>query len=299
MKNFVLSFIILIVSAFGAFAQGNFKVLSAKGDNVVQKGGNYVPLGPGTQLPANAKIMIGEGGVVELTNATNQTVTLDKPGIYSMNDVAGDFKIDNSSVAQRYLAYVFNEMQDKSDSRTANLAITGSVERSLKDEAISIYCPESTYIMSKETSFKWTAKKPSESYKVVVRNLFDEEVIATVVEGTSASLDLSKIEFEEDAIYKFSVVDTKNPSNKSGELILRIPTKVESAHITNDLKELEKDSDQSSPLYYALLAKYYKVNGLYADAVQHFEKAIELAPDSEMIKMEYDAFLKDAGVQLQ
>ena len=164
MKKSFISFVLSSLVTLASFAQGSFKVLSAKGDNVMQKGTEYVPLGPGAQLPSNAKIMLGENGVVELTNSKNQTVTLNKPGIYTMNDLAGDFKADNSSLAQRYLQYVFNEMANKSDSRTASLAITGSVERSLSDAAISIYCPESTYIMSKETSFKWEAKNPGTSY---------------------------------------------------------------------------------------------------------------------------------------
>jgi tetratricopeptide (TPR) repeat protein len=297
MSKILISLGVAVLVTISSFAQGTFRVLSAKGDNVMQKGTEYVPLGPGTQLPANAKIMLGENAVVELTNSKNQTITLNKAGIYTMNDLSGDFKSDNSSLAQRYLTYVFNEMANKSDSRTASLAITGSVERSLNDEVISIYCPESTYIMSKETSFKWDAKNPGESYKVVVKNLFDEEVISQVVDGNEANLDLTKIEFEEDAIYKFIVVDPANPSNKSSELILRIPTQEELTHINNDLNEMEKEADSSSPLYYALLAKYCKVNGLYADAVSNYEKALALAPDSEIIKMEYESFLKEAGVK--
>ena len=296
MRKNILSLAIALVVGISAFAQGSFKVLSAKGENVLQKGGTYVPLGTGAQLPSNAKIMIGENGLVELSNSNNQTVTLNAPGIYTMNDLAGDFKADNSSVAQRYLSYVFNEMASESDSRTSNLAITGSVERSLNDASISIFSPESTYIMSKETSFKWAAENPGSSYKVVVKNLFDEEVISMVVEGSSASLDLTQIEFEEDAIYKFLVVDPSNPDSKSGELILRIPTKTEAELISNDLSEIQKDADENSPIYHALMAKYYKSNGLYVDAVAHYEKAIELAPESDAFKIEYEAFLKEAGV---
>jgi len=278
-----------------AMAQGAFKVLSAKGENVMQKGSEYVPLGPGTQLPENSKIMLGENGVVELTNASKQTVTLNKPGIYTMNDLAGDFKADNSSLTQRYLAYVFKEMTGGEIS--SNLAITGSVERSLNDEVIRIYSPESTYIMSQNTTFMWESEKPTDTYKVVIKNLFDEEVISITVNGNSADLDLSKIEFEEDAIYKFSVVDPYDPANKSGELILRIPSSEEVSIMKKDLTEIEKYGDNNSAIYHMVLAKYCKVNGLYVDAVSHYEKAIELAPESEMFKKEYNGFLKEAGVK--
>jgi len=278
-----------------AMAQGAFKVLSAKGENVMQKGSEYVPLGPGTQLPENSKIMLGENGVVELTNASNQTVTLNKPGIYTMNDLAGDFKADNSSLTQRYLAYVFKEMTGGEIS--SNLAITGSVERSLNDAVIRIYSPESTYIMSQNTTFMWESEKPTDTYKVVIKNLFDEEVISITVNGNSADLDLSKIEFEEDAIYKFSVVDPSDPANKSGELILRIPSSEEVSTMKKALTEIEKDGDNNSAIYHMVLAKYCKVNGLYVDAVSHYEKAIELAPESEMFKKEYNGFLKEAGVK--
>jgi len=295
MKTKLLSLAVGMLIGVSVMAQGAFKVLSAKGENVMQKGSEYVPLGPGTQLPENAKIMLGEDGVVELTNAKNQTVTLNKPGIYTMNDLAGDFKADNSSLSQRYLEYVFKEMTGGDSG--SNLAITGSVERSLNDAAISIYSPESTFIMNQNTVFQWEAKKPGTAYKVVIKNLFDEEVISLVVEGNTANLDLSKIEFEEDAIYKFSVVDSTDPANKSGDLILRIPSNEELSTITKDFTEIEKDGDDNSAIYHIVLAKYCKVNGLYVDAVAHYEKAIALSPESDMFKMEYESFLKDAGVK--
>ena len=40
------------------------------------------------------------------------------------------------------------------------------------------------------------------------------------------------------------------------------------------------------------------MNGLYVGAVSHYEKAIELAPESEMFKKEYNRFLKEAGVKI-
>lgn len=295
MKTKLLSLFVGMLIGFAAMAQGAFKVLSAKGENVMQKGSEYVLLGPGTQLPENSKIMLGENGVVELINASKQTVTLNKPGIYTMNDLAGDFKADNSSLTQRYLAYVFKEMTGGEIS--SNLAITGSVERSLNDAVIRIYSPESTYIMSQNTTFMWKSEKPTDTYKVVIKNLFDEEVISITVNENSADLDLSEIEFEEDAIYKFSVVDPSDPANKSGELILRIPSREEVSTMKKDLTEIEKDGDDNSAIYHMVLAKYCKVNGLYVDAVSHYEKAIELAPESEMFKKEYNGFLKEAGVK--
>ena len=45
------------------------------------------------------------------------------------------------------------------------------------------------------------------------------------------------------------------------------------------------------------MAKFFKVNGLYVDAIAHYEKAVALAPNSKMIRMEYDTFLKQAGVK--
>ena len=284
--------------AFSLMAQdGAFKVLSVKGDNALEKNGEYVNLGPGMQLPKNAKLMVGEAGVVQVTNSSNQTFTFNKPGIYTMDDVAGSFKADNTSIAQRYLAYVMEEMQGSSSSRTANLALTGSVERSLNKSVINLFSPESTYIINKTTMFKWETKKEVAEYEVVVTNLFDEPVISEKVKGTSAKIDLSKIALEEEGIYKLRVADASNPSVNSGDLILRSPSKEEIALIEKDLGELSKDADENSPIYHAVMAKFYKVNGLYVDAVSHYEKAVALAPNSKMIRMEYETFLKQAGVR--
>ena len=150
--------------------------------------------------------------------------------------------------------------------------------------------------MQKATTIQWASEAELGECKVQVLNLFDEPVIEQVVNGNTATLDLSKVEFEEDAIYKLIVVSNTNPGLKSGELILRVPSKTERAQFQQDLIEIDMSKDESSPLYHALMAKFCKVNGLYVDAVSHFEKALALAPESEMIRIEYDAFLKQAGV---
>lgn len=298
MRTKILSVAAALFLGLGLLAQdGAFKVLSVKGDNALEKSGEFVALGPGMQLPKNAKIMLGEGGVVELSNSANQTVTMNQPGIYTMDDVAGNFKADNSSLAQRYMSYVIEEMKGETSGRTSNLSLTGSVERSLDKSTINLFSPESTYIMGKTTHFKWESKAEASTYQIVVLNLFDEPVIKETVTGNSAAVDFSKIEFEEDGIYKLKVSDATNPKVNSGDLILRSPTKEEIALIEKDLGELSKEADDNSPIYHAVMAKFYKVNGFYVDAIAHYEKAIALAPNSRMIKMEYDAFLKQAGVR--
>ncbi|UTW63506.1 hypothetical protein KFE98_04970 [bacterium SCSIO 12741] len=294
-KNLLLSLLIFLLSPALWAQSSSFKVLSVKGDNAVQKEGTFQPIGPGTELPSDAKIMVAEGGSLQLMHASGQSFNLHKTGIYTLNDAAGNFEADNSSLAQRYLTYVMNEMQGTDDSRTANMSITGSVERSVDNYDIKVYSPETTYILNRMTSVKWDAKSPSESYKVEIFNLFDESVITLDVKETVAAVDLSTIEFEEDAIYKLVVTDADN--KKSRELILRIPTGEEMVQIEKDLAEINKEADPDSPLYHALLAEFYKINGLYMDAVTHYEKAIALAPESEMVQKEYDRFLKHAGVK--
>ena len=297
MKTKLLPIVFSLLISVSSIAQGVFTVLSAKGENVVQKGTEYEPLGPGMKLPANAKIMLGEGGAVELSSANGSTVNLNKAGIYTMNDVAGNFKADNSGLAQRYLSYVFNEMTADDGGITNKMSITGSVERSLENNGISLFSPESTYFMQKATTIQWASEAELGECKVQVLNLFDEPIIEQVVTGNAVTLDLSKVEFEEDAFYKLIVVSNTNPSMKSGELILRVPSKIERAQFQQDLIEIDKNKDESSPLYYALMAKFCKVNGLYVDAVTNFEKALALAPESEMIRIEYDAFLELSGVK--
>lgn len=297
MKIKSLTLVVALLVGLVSFAQGTFTVLSAKGENVVQKGADYEPLGPGMKLPANAKIMLGEGGAVELSSSKGSTVNINTPGIYTMNDVAGNFKADNSGLAQRYLSYVFNEMTADNGGNTSNMSITGSVERSLNNNGISLFSPESTYFMQKATTIQWASDADLGECKVQVLNLFDEPVIEQVVSKNVATLDLSKVDFEEDAIYKLIVVSNSNPNMKSGELILKVPSKTEIAQFQQDLSEIDKSKDETSPLYHALMAKFCKVNGLYVDAVTHFEKALALAPESEMIRIEYDAFLEQAGVK--
>lgn len=292
-KLFYSSFLSLLTIVASA-QDVTFKVLSVKGANAIQKGSNYVPLGPGTQVPAKAKVMVGEGGVLEIANSKNQTFSLNKPGIYTMDNVSGNFNADNSSLAQRYLTYVFNEMKAGSDSRIANLTITGSVERSVESASIRLLTPESTKVLSKETAVSWTKAEGGKEYRVDVLNLFDEPVITQTTPETQASLSLNQLAFEEDAIYKVKVERADKKSVTSTEYILRIPTASEITAVQNEINALRSEGGETA-LFYDLAARVYAERGFYLDATASFQKALELEPENDFIRKDYDKYLQEIG----
>jgi hypothetical protein len=288
------STILSLITVFATAQNVTFKVLSVKGANAVQKGSEYVPLGPGAAVPAKAKVMVGEGGVIQIANSKNETFTLNKAGIYTMDNVSGKFNSDNSSLAQRYLSYVFNEMKSGSDSRIANLTITGSVERSVDNSQIQLLSPESTKVLSKETAVSWIQSEGNNSYKVDVLNLFDEPVISKTTEGTAATLALNELAFDEDAIYKVKVQNAEKSSIVSSEYILRIPTAAEIASVQNEINALRAEGDESA-LFYDLAARVYAQRGFFLDATASFQKAIALEPDNDFIRKDYEKYLTEIG----
>jgi hypothetical protein len=290
----IFSAILSLFTLVAAAQNVTFKVLSVKGANAVQKGSDFVPLGPGAQVPAKAKVMVGEGGVIQIANSNNETFTLSQPGIYTMDNVSGKFNTDNSSLAKRYLTYVFNEMKDGGDSRIANLTITGSVERSVENSKIQLLTPESTKVLSKETAVSWTKIESSKGFKVDVLNLFDEPVITKSTESNAAMLSLNQLAFDEDAIYKVVVKDAEKNSVSSSEYIIRIPTAAEIAAVQNEINALRTEGGESA-LFYDLAARVYAQRGFFLDATACFQKAIEMEPENGFIQKDYEKYLTEIG----
>ena len=131
MKTKIFPTILAIVISLTSFAQDvAFKALASSGDATIERSstpGVYDPIKMGTPIYKNDKIIMGANGYLGLTSTAGKTVQLKGEGIYPVNDLSGDLKADQSDIASKYIAYIFDGMKKESSSISSNMSLTGSV----------------------------------------------------------------------------------------------------------------------------------------------------------------------------
>lgn len=300
MKKAILSFIVLFLSAISLNAQEvAFKALASAGDNVVERAtnpGNYEPIKLGTPIYKNDKIIVGANGYIGLTSNAGKTIQISEEGIYPVDNLSGELKPDQSDIAQKYIAYIFDNMS-KSGSED-NMSLTGSVERSLDNQGINLFLPPSTKVMpDKKTSVSWVAQDDASSYRLVISNLFDEEVYSTSTNETSVELDFSSLELDPNDVYKMAVYNQDNEKIQSGVATLEILSGEAADKIMTDFAAVEAAAGGDDAISYLVKASFYEQNGMYMEAVEYFEKAIAAQPEVEQYKILYQNFKKKTGIE--
>jgi hypothetical protein len=176
-----------------------------------------------------------------------------------------------------------------------SMSITGSVERSLDQFDIALFIPETTRITRQTAQVNWYPKETASAYKVVITNMFDEEVYATTVSETQATIDFNAIGLEADDIYKMQVNASDESGAKSAIVTLRTPAEEEMNNLQSEYSQLEENASESA-LNELVLATYFEQNELYLNAIPHYERAIALEPEIEEYKEAYNRFLYSVGL---
>lgn len=278
-----------------------FKTLASKGTCIVQRGANpdeYTPVKTGVKIFDNDKIIItGEQSYIGLVSLSGKTLELKKDGVYNVSDLKKGLIASQSSLAQKYVQFLVNDMSKVDESMGGNMKITGSVERSTEKKSIAIFLPETTKIAGEKATVKWYPNEAQKEYAVVITNLFDEEVFKKVVVSTSVDIDFGSLNLASDEIFKMKVSSKENPSVASGVITLRMPSEEEIKRLNTEIKEIKGDKPQKSAIQNMVLATYFDQNQLYLNAIPYFQKAIEIEPEVKEYKNIYNKFLYKIGLQ--
>lgn len=301
MKNQFLTLISATFFAFSVTAQDvAFKVLASSGEATIERAsapGTYEPVKMGTPVYKSDKIILGGTGYLGLTSVAGKTVQLKGQGIYPVNDLSGDLKADQSDIASKYIAYIFDGMKKESSSIAGNMSLTGSVERSLGNSGINLFLPESTKIQStKISTINWVANENAASYKVVLQNLFDEDVFTTESKTNSATINFGELNLSADEVYKLSVVDNNNQKVKSGVVTIQVLGGEALEKVNTDFAAIEAAAPGNDAISNLVKASFYEQNGMYMEAVDYYEKAIKAAPDVAEYKQVYENFKIKTGI---
>jgi hypothetical protein len=301
MKNILSLFLALTASVFALQAQDVVcKVLATRGQSAVQQGGAEAAsaVRTGMQLKSNDKVFLNENSYLGIVTTAGKTLELKEAGIYNVGELVKGIKVDNSTISQKYVAYVFESLRAGTDAHHKNMSITGSVERSAEAIAYDLELPSETRAIPNQNTIYWKFRNEGdESDKVilVVMNLFDEVLAEVNAQGNFVDLDLRNLGLEAEEIYKIQVFSADR-KKKSNAVTMKIPNENEVKTIQSSLNELMDDFNPNSALQNMVLATFLENNGLYMSAFTYYKKAISLEPEVEAYQETFSEFLTKMGL---
>ncbi len=291
MKN-IISFLLILSVSIGYAQDVSYKVLAAKGKNAVEKSskpGEFSPLYTGMKLASKDKIVLGDGGYLGLAGSNGKTIELREKGIYNVSDLAGKLAADNSTLALKYVEYIFSDLESK-DGHTSNMSITGSVERSTADIAVDVLSPANTMILLDKTEVNWKPLKENiEEYHVSVSNFFDEEIFAYDTKATSAVIDFSSMDLNREEAYKLTVVKKGANIEQGDQIILKF------ADAETEEAAKAMNAEGASAIQSLVTASYMENNGFYLNSTSLYKQAVDQEPSVEDFRKSYEKYLERIG----
>lgn len=278
-----------------------FKTLAAKGTCMVQRGANpdeYTPISTGLQIFQEDKIIItGSTSYVGLVSTEGKALELKKGGVYYVKDLSKALTSGGSSMAEKYLSLLVDDMTKVDDNTARNMKYTGSVERSVENNDIVVFLPETTKIAGTEGEVQWFPKLTVASYSIKIVDLYEETVFTETTSNQNISIDFANLGMNPGQVYKMQVADAANEEANSGFTSLQVPTRSEMAKYESDLSVLRSEVPENSAIGDMVIATYFEEQELFLNAIPFYESAIEKEPNIVEFQNAYNMFLFKIGLE--
>ncbi len=278
-----------------------FKTLAAKGTCMVQRGADpdkYTPIATGLKIFEDDKIIItGSSSYVGLVSTEGKALELKKGGVYYVKDLSKALASGSSSMAQKYLSLLVDDMTKVDDNTARNMKYTGSVERSVENKEIVLFLPETTKIASSQGEVQWFPKSTVESYSIKIVDSYEESVFNDNTNSQNITIDFASLNMNPGQIYKLQVADASNEESNSGYISLEVPTRSELAKYESDLSVLRSEVPEKSAIGDMVIATYFEDQELFLNAIPYYESAIEKEPNIVEFQDAYNMFLFKIGLE--
>jgi hypothetical protein len=297
--------LMLLVAASVANAQGyTFRVLANKGENMVKKAGTAgaVQLKTGATLNSEDLIISTDDSYIGLMHKTGKTTEIRGAGTKRVSDIEKQVQITSTSVSDRYATFVMNKMNESENGDIrSKMAATGAVSRKVGGAAISVMAPEAAAeVLGDVTIIRWNKADSmvvGDSYRVEVKNIFDEVIYELTTTKTSVELDFTIDEMKnESGLYLIKVYKSNDEEITSSEVAIKKIKSSDKREVQANLAALKAEVSDDSPLNKLILASFFEENELILDALTKYEEAIRMAPDVEDFQQLYTAFLLKNGL---
>jgi hypothetical protein len=271
-----------------------FRVLASKGNTTVTRDSNsWKALKAGGQLTKDDKIRLADDSFLGLVHANGRTLELKTPGTYAVSELIARMGTGSSSINQRYVDFVINEMtkddrEDVTKNRHRNMGIEGKVERG---DGLQLLIPEETIVISANSMVKWYPAGQTGTYMLTVKDMFGEILYAATTPDTALLIDFSTSKFtSDDNLFTVEVALKESAAMASRPYGVRKLSGAEATTLQKNIQSIIAGEEESS-LVKLFQAMYYEENKLYLDAVNSYEQAIRMQPGVDDYKRAYRQFL--------
>ncbi|MES2388066.1 MAG: hypothetical protein V4543_08690 [Bacteroidota bacterium] len=308
MRTFFITTAIILTSLTAKAQDAVFQVAATRGDVVTSKpnaADAKSAVAKGKRLYKNETLQIQSNGYIGLIHKSGQTMTIKKPGTYSVSDL--DSKATaaaTGSVSQRYANYVLEEItkdgdKDLKKNHQQFMAVTGAVMRAGKNaSAVKPLIPPTAVLFSANNTIHWM-KSPGAGnmYIFTVSDLYDETIFSKETPDTNITIDFSKfprLKSEKMCLVRVAVKGKKQTI--SDQCALKFLPSTEAASISKDLTAMTTGPESNSSIGKVAQAYFYEQNGLFLDALNAYQEAVELEPDVTDYRDIYRNFLVKVGL---
>ncbi|MCA6379586.1 MAG: hypothetical protein IM606_06445 [Cytophagales bacterium] len=284
--------ILVLIGVFAlnlAFAQDyTFKVMANKGTNEVKSGDAWQSVKTGDRLKSGDELKISENSYVALVHATGKPVELRQSGNYKINDLASKVGA-GASVLNKYTDFILSS--NSAEAKKNRLSATGAVHRGLSD--IKVFLPENQYsdIFNKSLIVNWESVKGVGPYVVIVKNMFDEELVKLETPENFVVIDRTDPKLANDEALLIEVKSKADAKSKSEQHLVKKLSIARQESVKKMIDEMGSDMKEETALNKFILAGFYEENKLFIDAITAYEQAIKLAPDVPTYREAYEEFL--------
>ncbi len=295
MKKTFFALSIFFIS-YAAIAQENqFIVYSIKGNVNVLENNVESKAKIGRVLTNASTLKVATGSFATLICNENRMFTLNKSGNYSTGSLKDSCKISNGSISANYMKYVWNELTKSKGSPEKNrknyMSNVGAVSRSINNVWIDPKLDTINYV-SGTIPLSWKAFTEAEEFEF---KLFDKEAAETPIHSKLVKKKhvdikdlLNVIKPGKTYYWSAMVKDEDNEDRKQ----LKYWTKEDYAVYYNQLQApvgaSETDAEKNFRLAFVLEEAHF-----VGEALNHYLKATQLAPENIFYRSTFMSFKKD------
>ncbi len=295
-KSAILVLVGIFSSNFILAQDYSFKVMANKGANEVKSGDAWQAVKTGDRLKPGDELKVSENSYLALVHSTGKPMELKQSGSYKVSDLASKVGA-GASVLNKYTDFILSS--NSAEAKKNRLSATGAVHRGLAD--IKVFLPENQYaeIYNTNVIVNWESAKGGGPYLVVVKNMFDEELLKMETPENFVQIDRTNPKLANEDALLVEVKSKADGKSKSEQHLIKKLSLARQDAIKSSIADMGNDMKEETALNKFIMAGFYEENKLFIDAITAYEEAIRLAPDVPTYREAYEEFLLRNKLKIQ
>ncbi|MEY5049002.1 MAG: hypothetical protein RLZZ175_2361 [Bacteroidota bacterium] len=278
-----------------------FRILASKGKNLV----NHKHYSTGHKLYPSDQITITQGGYIGLVHKSGKTFEFREVGSFAVSDIAAKLEESNHNRPTRFSDFVTNEFTKDSHIKIDKSKFNkkAAEETDLhKKEKIDLLLPDSKVIQTVEVLYdtliiSWKKHEANTNIHVASLINYKNEVAFTAeTSDTSIALICDEKMFLQGETFTLEIIIKDKPDKKLVQRKFMIVPHDKFSILHEEVIDLNHNIPEDNALNNYLKAEFYAKNGLFFEALNHFQKAVILEKDVPDYVIGFNNYLASFGL---